>query len=174
MRCSACCSEAGGAPPTVELHAEGSCVAEPWGGGALVQALGGWLRDGFVLDDADVESSDPGDETEHLFRLGERNRGWLDAQCRALQERAIAHRRRVALARVPPVCHATLHAMLRSALLCAVQEELRNKFHWYRGESAEHAALREEVTEETERMLSGFRSAALSRMVEGGVFWKCA
>ena len=112
------------------------CIRRAWAGSEFVRALEGWLKDGFILDQSDLESPSQEDEGESLFKLGERNRAWLDGQCKALNE------------------------------------ELRTKFYWYRDETPIHAQQREEAAREVERMMKGFQSAALSRMVESGVFWK--
>jgi len=61
------------------------CTPRSWLGGDFVQALEGWLKDGFILDHSDLEEVAE-DEAESLFKLGERNRAWLDGQCKALNE----------------------------------------------------------------------------------------
>ncbi|EOD40833.1 hypothetical protein EMIHUDRAFT_439477 [Emiliania huxleyi CCMP1516] len=56
---------------------------------------------------------------------------------------------------------------------CAtLNEELRTKFYWYREESADNAKLRDEAVAAVDKMMKGFHGAALSRLVESGVFWK--
>ena len=60
------------------------CTAQPWGGDAFVEQLNKWLKDGFILDQSDLETLDEEDEAESLFLLGERNRVWLDEQCKIL------------------------------------------------------------------------------------------
>jgi len=51
-------------------------------------------------------------------------------------------------------------------------EELRKKLFWYREHNPDHAALRSEAVREITQVIDSFQKAALSRMVEHGVFWK--
>uniref|UniRef100_A0A7S3BJP0 Uncharacterized protein n=1 Tax=Haptolina ericina TaxID=156174 RepID=A0A7S3BJP0_9EUKA len=53
-----------------------------------------------------------------------------------------------------------------------MNSELRNQFSEYRGGEEIKQRQRAEAAREVERMMKGFQSAALSRMVESGVFWK--
>jgi len=118
------------------LSAADHCTAELLHGSEFVELLGGWLKHGFILDQSDLESSDKANETESLFQLGERNRNWLEKQCKALNE------------------------------------ELRTKFYWYREYTTTNEDLRQEAIQAVSRMMKGFRDAALSRLVESGIFWR--
>jgi len=112
------------------------CTSTPWDGARFVDALLKWLKNGFILDHDDIEVSDGANEAESLFKLGERNRDWLDKQCKA------------------------------------TNEELRTKFYWYRESTKSNDELRREAVNAVGQMMKGFRDAALSRLVESGVFWK--
>ena len=113
------------------------CIVEPWIGNELADALKTWLKNGFVLDDDDVENKemDPAREAANLRRFGERNQIWLDEQCKA------------------------------------TNQELREKFYLLREQTNTNWEMRQEALKELERMMKGFQKAALSRMIESGVFW---
>ena len=54
----------------------------------------------------------------------------------------------------------------------SLNEELRTKFYWYRDDSTMNQGLRQEAVAAVEKMMKGFHGAALSKLVESGVFWK--
>ena len=51
-------------------------------------------------------------------------------------------------------------------------EELRKKLYWYREHTQDHVTLRSEAVREITQVIDSFQKAALSRMVEHGVFWR--